>query len=60
MFAAPAENSRPSAPRHPSEGWDLPVRATRIAARDPSLRWGDGVFKWVAAPRSGGALASTQ
>ena len=29
--------------RHPSEGWDLLVERARDAAKDPSLRWGDGV-----------------
>ncbi len=28
--------------RHPSEGWDLPETERTLAARDPSLRWGDG------------------
>jgi tRNA pseudouridine55 synthase len=28
--------------RHPSEGWDLSEERARLAAEDPSFRWGDG------------------
>ncbi len=32
--------------RHPSEGWDLPVRAAHLTARGHSLRWGDESIGW--------------
>jgi large subunit ribosomal protein L33 len=40
-FARPRQSDLPHL-RHPSEGWDLPVIGRALAARDPSLRWGDG------------------